>query len=89
MAKNDLQMMEMFNKMTEAGLTPNQFYLLYCSQENISAQNINMHQELRFLVQEGWLDSNNLLQPKAVSLIDKIESYFKIQKNKTSIQLLG
>jgi hypothetical protein len=89
MAKSDVQMMEMFNKMTETGLTPNQFYLLCCSQENLSAQNINIHQELRFLSAEGWINSDNVLQPKAISLIAKIDSYFKIQKKKTSIQLLG
>lgn len=48
-----------------------------------------MHQELRFLVQDGWLDNNNTLQPKAITLIDKVHSFFVVQKKKTSLQLLG
>ena len=81
--------MEMFSKMTEVGLSPNQFYLLYCSSQNVSSQNINLHQELRFLIQEGWLDTNHVLQPKALTLIAKINSFFIVQKKKTSLQLLG
>lgn len=82
-------MMEMFNRIVEKSLTPNQFYLLYCMRENVASLNINMHLELRMLEQDGWINDKQDLQPKAQSLLAKVESFFKIQKKKTSSQLLG
>lgn len=81
--------MEMFNLMTKEGLTPNQFYLLASMTESISPPHINIHQELRELVQKAWVDDKNKLQPKAFTLIQQVEGFFKVQKKKTSIQLMG
>lgn len=92
MSKKDLQMMEMFNKISEVGLTPNQFYLLLCISENITSQNINLHQELRSLISDDWINENDKIKsltPKAVSILAKVDGYFKVHKKKTSIQLLG
>ena len=52
-----------------------------------------MHVELRLLVGEKWLTelSQNKyeLSPKAVSLLQQVESFFKIQKKKTNNLTLG
>ena len=84
--------MEMFNIMLNKDLTPNQFYLLYCMHENIASQNINMHQELRILLNNKWISENNgsyKLEAKAYTLLEQVNSFFSIQKKKTSNQLMG
>lgn len=50
---------------------------------------MNIHQELRTLQNEGWVDQDLKLLPKAYSLLQQVESFFKIQKKKTSNQLMG
>jgi hypothetical protein len=57
--------------------------------ESTSPFNINIHTELRYLKSQKWVDENNQLQPKAITLIDQVESFFKVQKTKTSNQLMG
>lgn len=81
--------MEMFNMIIEKDLSPNQFYILCCMQQSISPNNVNLHQELRLLQDKEYLDKDNNLQPKAISTIAKIDSFFKIHKKKTNNQLLG
>jgi hypothetical protein len=90
-----LKQMEMFNEMSRHKLSPNQYYLLCCIRDSISPLRINMHLELRSLVAEGWLVQENKhiheykLTPKSYTLIDQLESLFKINKRKTSNQILG
>lgn len=57
--------------------------------ENISPTTINIHQTLRELQEKEFIDAENNLLPKAMSLIARVESFFKIHKKKTSTQLLG
>lgn len=85
-------MMEMFNLILKQKLSPNQFYLLYCLRENVGTLQINNHAELRALVVDGWITQSGdgiILQPKAITLLQQVESYFKVQKKKTSNQLMG
>lgn len=86
--KKDSGMMEMFNLIIKQGLNPNQFYLMYGMKENISTLYINISQELRTLEFSGWI-SQSVLTPKAHTLIQQVETFFKIQKKKTSTQLMG
>ena len=44
---------------------------------------------MRALETMGFIDSEQVLQPKAMSLVAKIESFFKIHKKKTNSQLMG
>lgn len=84
-----------FNHITNAGLTPNQFYLLYYLNQSISCSLINVHQEIRALITDEFIkptSKDNVeyqLQPKALSLINKIDSYFGIQLKKSNIGLMG
>jgi hypothetical protein len=93
-SKTNLEMMEMFNLIVKQGMTPNQFYLLYCIRESVGSLHINMHQELRTLYEDGWLTpeagtGKPMLVPKAHSLLQQVESFFHVQKKKTSNQVMG
>jgi hypothetical protein len=84
-----LQQMELFDEISVAGLSPNQFYLLCCIHDSITPLRINLHLELRYLINEGWLTKENQLAPKSTDLIQKIETYFSLKKKRTSKQLMG
>lgn len=95
-AKNDMAMMEMFNLIVQGGISPNQFYLLYSIKHGVSPVHINIHQELRAAISNEFLkDLTNAegnkyeLLPKAHSLIDQVEMYFRVEKKKTAKQLMG
>lgn len=86
----------MFNLIIKRNLTPNQLYLLYSINENTSAVGINIHQELRTLESELWIIDkkdkavpNYELQPKAVTLLQQMESFFSVRKQKVNNQVLG
>ena len=87
--KKPLRQMEMFDEMSAHKLSPNQYYLLCSMRDSVTALRINMHLELRALKAEGWVTVDNQLTPKSIILIDKLESFFKVQKRKTSNQLMG
>ena len=83
-----LNQMEVFDMATSAKLTPNQYYLLCCMHDTVTPLRMNLNLELRSLVQDKWVIDGKL-QPKAITLIKKIERLFKIQKKKTSTQLMN
>lgn len=80
--------MQMFNLMNQQKLTPNQFYLLYCKKENIVSVGINIHQELRALELNEFTNKDKIT-PKGLSLIEEVESYFKVQKKIVDSTILG
>ena len=87
-----MEMMEMFDLIVKKDLSPNQFYLLYCMNENVASLTINMHQELRILLSDKWISQDNSsykLEAKSYTLLEQVNSYFSIQKKKTSNQLMG
>ncbi len=91
-----LKQMEMFDKITSSDISPNQYYLLCCIRDNISAIKINLHLEIRSLVTKGFiisLEGNQTkgykLTPEAHTLIDGLEKFFKINKTKTSNSVMG
>lgn len=95
-SKNKIGLLTIFNHIIEADLSPNQYYLLYCLHQNISPPIINIHQEIRHLVINAWVrdetngsGNNYTLEPKAISLISKIDSYFGVQVKKTMNQIMG
>lgn len=92
-SKKDLGMMQMFNLISIQNLTPNQFYLLYCIRENVQSIGINLHQELRGLTVGGFIHQNEAevitISEKGNLLLSEVESYFKLQKKKTSTAIMG
>ena len=90
MVKGKIGIEVIFNHIAEAGLTPNQFYLLHCMNQGITAPLMNTHQELRALLIDHWIKENtHELEPKALSLISKIDSYFGVQVKKSNNGLMG
>jgi hypothetical protein len=87
--KKLLQHMELFNIITTSGLTPNQYYLICCLKDGISALKINHHLEIRYLINNEWIDATYKLQPKSFILIKKVESLFVSKKELTLKQTVG
>ena len=87
--QKDSGLSEMFGLIVRQGLNPNQFYLLYGMQEGVSPLCINIQQELRALTMGLWITEDQKLTPKAVTLVQQVEGFFKIQKKKTGVQLMG
>jgi hypothetical protein len=61
--------------------------------ESISPKKINIHQEIRNLLADGWIKEGDYqeyeLEPKAYSILHQVETFFKVHKKKTSSQILG
>jgi hypothetical protein len=87
--QKDSGMQEMFHLIIKQGLNPNQFYLLFSMQEGVSPLCINIEHELRMLAVGQWITDGPVLTPKAITLIQQVEGFFRIQKKKTSTQLMG
>jgi predicted transcriptional regulator len=85
--------MQIFNLISIQNLTPNQFYLLYCIRENVQSIGLNLHQELRALLNDGFIHQDQTekitITEKGFLLLSEVESYFKVQKKKTSTAVLG
>jgi hypothetical protein len=80
---------EIFNKLLIQGLTPNQFYILYCKHTNIVPHtSINSGIEILRLKNDEWIDEDTLTV-KSLALIKEIDSYFKASKKKTSKAVMG
>jgi len=89
MKRKILKQIEIFDEIASKGLSPNQYYLLCCMHDSVTPLKINLHLELRLLIQDGWITTENQLTPKAMIFIQKIEKFFVIQKTKTSNQIMG
>lgn len=87
-----LNQMELFDLITSSKLTPNQYYILCCMYDSVTPIRMNFKLELKSLIEDKWLSvkaDKYTLEPKSHTLIKKIEKLFKIQKKKTSIQLMN
>ena len=83
-------MEEIFNKLIEKELTPNNFYVLCCIKNNIKPNNfVSSSLAVTKLKQEGWLEENLQLTSKSIIFTTEIDGYFKKAKKKTTKDLLG
>jgi hypothetical protein len=83
-------MEEIFNKLIKNGLSPNQFYLLWCKKNSIVPSfNTNYSVELMRLKNGGWLNDDDTITSPSLILLQEIESYFKNSKKKTSKDVMG
>ena len=83
-------MEEIYNVLIKNGLTPNQFYLLWCKRNNINPSfTLHLNLEYKKLVVEEWLDANQELTSKSLIIVQETDSFFKISKKKTSTDILG
>jgi len=83
-------MEEIFNLLLKNKINPNEFYVLYNIKHKIKTGKIvNLSLELARLKNDKWLKDDNKLSDKAIMLIQNVESFFKVQKKKTSVALMG
>lgn len=83
-------MNEIFSKLKQFNLTPNQFYVLYSIKHSLKTDNfINMSLELARLKNDKWVKDDNKLSSKAKVLVTQIEEYFKTEKKKNAVNLMG
>ena len=81
--------MEMYDIQIKAKISPNEFYLLCAMHQCVSTPNLNVHTELRNLIDKGFVGENNTLTQKSLALIDEIEGYFNVKKIKAKKELMG
>lgn len=84
---------EVFDIIASKGLSPNQYYLLTCIQDNIQSKKINVALELNALVHEEYVivtkDDKLIMTDKAKKLIRKVEDLFVAQAKNAAKQKLG
>ena len=83
-------MREIFLKISQAGLTPNMFYVLWCISEKISIDpSINASLEITKLKSGNYLTESLELSGNSLKFIQEIDGFFKKSKKKTSKNLMG
>lgn len=85
-------MWEIFQKITEEKITPNQMLLLYSVKERIQVPILKKELELPNLIEQGFIqktESSYSLTTKATLLMSQLDNYFVKAKKKTNIQLMG
>jgi len=85
-------MWEIFQKIVQEKITPNQMYLLYSMKEKTQASLLKSKDELPGLIENDFVieeDSVYKITDKAKKLITKLDNYFIKAKKKTNIQLMG
>jgi len=65
----------LFQMMSEQGLTPNRVYVLLNIQKNTALPGVNIHQEVRGLILTEFLDSEGKISEKGLQAISEIESF--------------
>ena len=65
-------MIRFFKTINEGNLNPNQFYVLYCISNDIEAQMVNIHLEMRNLKKLGYIDKDRRITPAGQIILDKI-----------------
>lgn len=81
---------EIFFKISNAGLTPNAFYVLYCMHYKlVPDKSVNSSIEVIRLKSLNYVNKDLELSDKSIKFIQEIEGYFKKSKKKTSKNLMG
>lgn len=79
-------MEKLFDKLIEYGITPNQFYVLYCLYKGKDPKNMNLHLELRPLKKLKLVDSTSYaITPVGLNFISDIETALKSTPSKKTI----
>ena len=83
-------MKEVFVKISQIGLTPNAFYVLYCIHNKIVPdKSVNTSLEVSRLLSGNYLTESLELSGNSLKFMSEIEGYFKKSKKKTSKILMG
>ena len=81
---------EIFFEISQMGLTPNMFYVLYCMHNKIVPdKSVNTSLEVAKLLSGNYLTESLELSGNSLKFIEEIDRYFKKSKKKTSKDLMG
>ncbi len=76
--------------MSQMGLTPNMFYVLYCIHINVVPdKSVNSSLEVSKLISGNYLTESLELSENSLKFMSEVEGYFKKSKKKTSKILMG
>jgi hypothetical protein len=83
-------MVEVFNRLIQEGITPNNFYILTCLKNKIVPHKF-VSKELAYSVlkADDWLSEDLQLTSKSLIFMEEISGYFKKVKKKVSTDLMG
>jgi len=83
-------MVEVFNRLIQEGITPNNFYILTCLKNKI-VPNKFVSKELAYSVlkADDWLTEDLQLTSKSIIFMEEISGFFKKVKKKVSTELMG
>jgi hypothetical protein len=82
-------MEEIFNILLKRGMTPNQHYMLHCLKHSLKTMGINPYAEARELKFKGLVNDKYELSDTANEILEEIEEFFSIQKEKVLITVAG
>jgi hypothetical protein len=82
-------MEEIFNILLKRGMTPNQHYMLHCLRHSLKTTGINPYAEARELKFKGLVNDKYELSDTANEILEEIEEFFSIQKEKVLITVAG
>jgi hypothetical protein len=83
-------MVEVFNRLIQEGITPNNFYILTCLKNKIVPHKF-VSKELAYSVlkADDWLSEDLQLTSKSIIFMEEISGYFKKVKKKVNSDLMG
>jgi hypothetical protein len=81
-------MTEYYNFLIKNNLSPNQLYVLWGYQHNITPLNVNLKQEIHILEQKGLIFKNAITETGKALLDASISTFDRIEQNKTK-EILG
>jgi hypothetical protein len=83
-------MVEVFNRLIQEGITPNNFYILTCLKNKIVPHKF-VSKELGYSVlkADDWLSEDLQLTSKSIIFMEEISGYFKKVKKKVNSDLMG
>ncbi len=83
-------MVEVFNRLIQEGITPNNFYILTCLKNKIVPHKF-VSKELAYSVlkADDWLSEDLQLTSKSIIFMEEISGYFKKVKKKVNTDLMG
>lgn len=81
-------MWELFQKIQKYNITPNQCMLLLAFHEGITPSTYD-DLDHKALLKESYIDNNSDVTNEGEKIVTTLNNYFKINKKKTSKQLLG
>lgn len=80
-------MIHFFKKLSDYGLSPNQYYVLYCIRHGLEAKNVNLNLEMRILRTMNYLDKKHALTEAGVALLEEMDGVSKSKAVKKEIKV--